>query len=224
MGEPLKKVMTVGGGTAGWMTASFLAQSVGKGIEIQLVESDEIGIVGVGEATIPPINNFNRALAIDHAGPALFTTALGMASNQDRNLVLLSFGENQLARLALSLRAAGLGPGAVEEPFLYLHPVALVPGGFPLVADPVAHAESIQKLDRVDVYNQANVLEMQFNNPARVFDFATLGITPVTGFKACQITATQGLYCLDGKQVRTWPKPTQALPCPAWKPPRWPRR
>ncbi len=86
-----------------------------------------------------------------------------------------------------------------------------VAGAIALLAGPVAHTESIQTLDRVDVYNQANVLEMQFNNPARVFDFATLGITPVTGFKACQITATQGLYCLDGKQVRTWPKPTQAV-------------
>lgn len=71
-----------------------------------------------------------RALAIDHAGPALFATALGMASDQDRNLVLLSFGENQLARLALSLRAAGLGQSAVEEQFIYLHPDALLPAGF----------------------------------------------------------------------------------------------
>jgi hypothetical protein len=71
-----------------------------------------------------------RALAIDHAGPALFATALGMASDQDRNLVLLSFGENQLARLALSLRAAGLGQPAVEEQFFYLHPDALLPQGF----------------------------------------------------------------------------------------------
>lgn len=71
-----------------------------------------------------------RALAIDHAGPALFATALGMASDQDRNLVLLSFGENQLARLALSLRAAGLEQGAVEEQFIYLHPDALLPEGF----------------------------------------------------------------------------------------------
>jgi tryptophan halogenase len=62
---PLKKVLIVGGGTAGWMCAAFLAQAVGRSVEIQLVESDEIGIVGVGEATIPPIMNFNRALGID---------------------------------------------------------------------------------------------------------------------------------------------------------------
>ncbi|MXO72272.1 hypothetical protein [Alteraurantiacibacter buctensis] len=74
-----------------------------------------------------------RALAIDHAGPALFATALGMASNQERNLVLLSFSENQLGRLALSLRAAGLGQSAVEEQFLYLHPDAVLPAGFDML-------------------------------------------------------------------------------------------
>ncbi|MEY2921065.1 MAG: hypothetical protein RL261_2370, partial [Pseudomonadota bacterium] len=84
-------------------------------------------------------------------------------------------------------------------------------GALALLASSAARTESIQTLDRVDVYNQANVLEMQFNNPARLFDFATLGITPVTGFKACQITATQGLYCLDGKEVRYWAKPAQAV-------------
>lgn len=83
-------------------------------------------------------------------------------------------------------------------------------GVIALVAGAAAHAQAIQTLDRVDVYNQANVLEMQFNNPARAFDFATLGITPVTSFKACQVTAMQGLYCLDGKQVRYWAKPSQA--------------
>ena len=92
---------------------------------------------------------------------------------------------------------------------LALHVIAT--GAIALLASVTAHTEAIQTLDRVDVYNQANVLEMQFNNPARAFDFAALAITPVAGFKVCQITATQGLYCLDGNQVRTWPKPTQAV-------------
>lgn len=72
----------------------------------------------------------SRALAIDHAGLALFTTALAMASGQDRNLAILSYGENQLARLALALRAAGLSQGAVEEQFLYLHPDAVLSPGY----------------------------------------------------------------------------------------------
>lgn len=72
----------------------------------------------------------NRALAIDNAGLAVFSTALAMASGQDRALVVLAYGENQMARLALSLRAAGLGQAAVEEQFLYLHPDAVLPDGF----------------------------------------------------------------------------------------------
>ena len=61
----VQRVLIVGGGTAGWMSAAFLSQAVGKHVRIQLVESEEIGIVGVGEATIPPISNFNSALGID---------------------------------------------------------------------------------------------------------------------------------------------------------------
>ena len=61
----VQRVLIVGGGTAGWMAASFLSQAVGRNVRLQLVESEEIGIVGVGEATIPPINNFNTALGID---------------------------------------------------------------------------------------------------------------------------------------------------------------
>jgi len=71
-----------------------------------------------------------RALAIDHAGLGIFITALAMAAVQDRTTTVLSFGENQLARLALALRAAGLRQDAVEEQFLYLHPDAVLPTGF----------------------------------------------------------------------------------------------
>ena len=78
-------------------------------------------------------SNAKRALAVDHAGLSLFSTALFMASEQDRDVVLLSLGENQCARLALSLRAAGLGQSAVEEQFLYLHPEIALPDGFDAV-------------------------------------------------------------------------------------------
>lgn len=61
----IKNIVIVGGGTAGWMTSSLLAKVLGKTLNITLVESDNIGIVGVGEATIPPIINFNNAIGID---------------------------------------------------------------------------------------------------------------------------------------------------------------
>ncbi|GMG88055.1 tryptophan halogenase family protein [Biformimicrobium ophioploci] len=61
----IKNVIILGGGTAGWMTASLMIKVLGKNIGITLVESDKIGTVGVGEATIPPIINFNQALGLD---------------------------------------------------------------------------------------------------------------------------------------------------------------
>lgn len=63
--QNIKSLVIVGGGTAGWMCASAVAKVMGPRVKITLVESDEIGIVGVGEATIPTIKTFNDLVRID---------------------------------------------------------------------------------------------------------------------------------------------------------------
>lgn len=64
--QQISKVCILGGGTAGWMTAAALSNKYkGLGVEITLVESDQIGTVGVGEATLPHIRFFNETLGID---------------------------------------------------------------------------------------------------------------------------------------------------------------
>jgi tryptophan 7-halogenase len=65
---PIQKILILGGGTAGWMTAAALSHMLqGQRVAIELVESDEIGTIGVGEATVPHIRFFNAKLGINEA-------------------------------------------------------------------------------------------------------------------------------------------------------------
>jgi tryptophan 7-halogenase len=61
----MRKLVIAGGGTAGWLAAAALSQQFPGILDVTLVESEEIGTVGVGESTIPPIRTFHRLLGID---------------------------------------------------------------------------------------------------------------------------------------------------------------
>jgi tryptophan halogenase len=70
MAGPIKSIVIVGGGTAGWMAATYLATKLGRRIggepvRITVIESPRIGTIGVGEATVPLMRKWLRDMSID---------------------------------------------------------------------------------------------------------------------------------------------------------------
>ncbi|MCV2365110.1 tryptophan 7-halogenase [Paucibacter sp. DJ1R-11] len=65
--KPVRRVVIAGGGTAGWMVAALMGKLMGKLLDIRLVESEEIGTVGVGEATIPALHTYHELLGLNEA-------------------------------------------------------------------------------------------------------------------------------------------------------------
>ena len=68
--KPIEHILVVGGGTAGWLTAAYLARTLGTatgGVRVTLVESSDIGIIGVGEGTFPSIRGTLAAIGIDES-------------------------------------------------------------------------------------------------------------------------------------------------------------
>ncbi|MEG3083025.1 tryptophan 7-halogenase [Sphingomonas sp. PB2P12] len=122
------RIVTIGGGTAGWMTAATFAMSfAGRSADVILIESDEIGAVGVDEATVPHIRFFNQRSGIHEADFARCTKAtfkLGIEFREwgrigDTYIQPFSDFEHDIARLPFHqfwLHAARDG-GAGVPPF-----------------------------------------------------------------------------------------------------------
>ena len=85
----MKRVIIVGGGTAGWMTATALARVFHRVIEVTLIESDAVGTIGVGEATIPTLVRYFDELGINEdqiMSESNATFKLGIAFENWRNI------------------------------------------------------------------------------------------------------------------------------------------
>ena len=109
--KAIRRIVIAGGGTAGWMVAAGLSKTLGKVLDIKLIESDEIGTVGVGEATIPTLVTFHRLLDINEqefmaATQGTFKLGIGFENWRDLNQNYIhSFGTDRQGSLDRGLSA-----------------------------------------------------------------------------------------------------------------------
>ncbi|MCW8863532.1 MAG: tryptophan 7-halogenase, partial [Colwellia sp.] len=127
MTDSKTKVVIAGGGTSGWLSAYSLISRLGKVLDIILVESDLIGTIGVGEATIPTIRNYHRLVGIDEqefmsATQATFKLGIQFDNwGREKDSYFHSFGEiGQRSWMAefhefwMEAKAQGFG-GSLED-------------------------------------------------------------------------------------------------------------
>ena len=120
----LKKVLVVGGGTAGWLAACYLAKAVNavdpQGVQVHLVESSNIGLLGVGEATFPSIRGTLSAIGLALRKEVLFRRGAIKSPRQRAPGSSLTAHdkaelENLIKRLERRLAAAGHGTKVAAE-------------------------------------------------------------------------------------------------------------
>lgn len=107
--DKAREVTIVGGGTAGWMTAALLSKLLTRGFKIRLIESDDIGAIGVGEATIPAIRTFNGLAGIDE-----FAMMKATQSTYKLGIEFVDWRDKGSSYIH--------GFGAIGQDLLWLHP------------------------------------------------------------------------------------------------------
>lgn len=178
-GTRIRRVVVVGGGTAGWLTAAVLARALPKLLEIRVVESEAIGVVGVGEATIPQIRNINTFLGIDEDAMLRATQGtfkLGIEFNdwlRAGHSYLHAFGD------------VGLPAGPLPFQHYWLRSLE-VAGAPPLGAyslnTAAAHARRMTRMERVGTSPMAG-LKYAFHFDAALFGQMLRGYAEQRGVK-----------------------------------------